>query len=174
MSPLSITKSLAMLALTLPAVMAKPLDTTRRSGPPQAINVVWSQSDFSTIAGPNGGNEYGHSSGFALLDEDGKTIWTSDYPDDHSPCYNTDGGRTFTLSADCMGSYQFHCEADFGGDPKHCAVLDTSGREINSADGDTDTNFIGIALSTDSQCGTNFILEPNKHCDPDASGFTVS
>ena len=55
---------------------------------------------FSTISGPSGGSQSGGYKGFAIINDNGEAIYDQAYPDDHSPCYNTDGGRTFTIEGD--------------------------------------------------------------------------
>lgn len=140
----------------------------------QVINAVWAVGGFSTISGPSG-NENGHSGGFSLIDQDGNTIYENSAPNDYSACQGNT--YTFTLSGGCFGSgqqYEFACSADFDGTPEHCAVLDSSSNELASADGNTDTNFIGIAISVDGYCGVSFALGENVSCLPDSEGFETS
>lgn len=140
----------------------------------QFLQVVWSTGHFSTIAPPSGGNMYGHDSGFAITDAQGNELWSAAFPGDHDPCYNTGGGRTFTLDSTCWRRpRQFRCEATAGGNPKNCEVYDIAGNSIVSAEGNTETHFIGIALAQDGSCGFTFILEAGELCD-DKATWTVS
>lgn len=43
------------------------------------------------------------------------------------------------------GAYQFHCEAAFDGTPDNCAVMDTVGSVLGSADG-TEGTFPALAF----------------------------
>ncbi|KAL5339933.1 hypothetical protein BJX70DRAFT_397175 [Aspergillus crustosus] len=138
----------------------------------ERLKVVWSQGSFSTITGPNG--ECGGSgvyNGFGIFNSDRVIIYDQAYPDDHSPCYNTGDGRTFTIEGDCWGSArQFHCLADFGGFPQDCSVLDASGNVLASGSGRTDTDFIGIAIGQDGTCVLEFDSEDNGTACPEDTG----
>lgn len=121
------------------------------------LKVIFSSGDFSTISGPAGGNTNGHYSGFAIVNDNGDAIYDNGFPDDHSPCYNTDGGRTFTIEGDCWSSPRtFHCEADFGGHPDNCEVKDGDGNSLGTGKGQTDTTFIGISIGQDASCVIEF------------------
>ncbi|KAL4938331.1 hypothetical protein BDV06DRAFT_226099 [Aspergillus oleicola] len=89
----------------------------------ERLKVVWSSGGFSTISGPAGGNTNKHYSGFAILNEDGDTVYDQPYPDNHAPCYNTGDGRTLTIEGDYWDTpRKFQCLADFAGDPESCEV----------------------------------------------------
>lgn len=136
----------------------------------QVINAVWSTTDFSTIGGATS-----NGAGFNLLDQDGNSIYSNDYPGDYAPCEG--GGHTFTLSGGCFAEgqqYEFECASNFDGTPQSCEVMDSSGNVLASANGDDSTSFIGIAIGTDGYCGTSFGLGENVECLPDSTGFTVS
>ncbi|KPM44947.1 hypothetical protein AK830_g1665 [Neonectria ditissima] len=140
----------------------------------QVINVVWSTTGFSTISGPSG-NENSHASGFSLIDQDGNTIYSNDYPGDYAPCQGN--GHTFTLSGGCFAAgqqYEFECTSKFDGSPESCQVLDSSSNVLGSAKGNEDTTFIGISIGQDGYCGTSFGLGENVQCLPDSEGFIVS
>lgn len=140
----------------------------------QTINAVWSTSGFSTISGPSG-SESAHGDGFSLIDEDGNTIFSESSPNGYVPCQG-DPGYTFTLSGGCFAQgqqYEFQCTSDFSGNPDSCKVLDSSSNTLATGEGDTDTDFVGIAVAQDGYCGTSFALNENVQCDPDSTGFTV-
>ncbi|KAJ5246326.1 hypothetical protein N7468_001309 [Penicillium chermesinum] len=122
------------------------------------VRVVFSAGDFSTISGPDGGSsQSGHYSGFAIVRDNGDAIYNNGNPDDHSPCYSTGGGRTFTIEGDCWASPRtFHCEADFAGHPKTCEVKDQNGNSLGTGEGQTDTTFIGISIGQDASCVVEF------------------
>ncbi|KAL4862793.1 hypothetical protein BDV12DRAFT_178353 [Aspergillus spectabilis] len=127
------------------------------------LKVVISQGTFSTITGPNGeGGGSGQYKGFAIFNEAGEAIYDQAYPDDHSPCYNTGDGRTFTIEGDCWATArQFHCESDFAGFPQNCDVRDADGNVLVSAQGQTNTDFIGIAIGQDGSCVMEFDSDDN-------------
>ncbi|KAL4906010.1 hypothetical protein BDW74DRAFT_177698 [Aspergillus multicolor] len=144
---MTLLKTTALLLLaTAPLAMA------------EHLKVVISQGTFSSVTGPNGeGGGSGQYKGFAIFNDAGEAIYDQAYPDDHSPCYNTDGGRTFTIEGDCWGSArQFHCESDFGGFPESCSVMDAGGNVLAEASGQTNTEFIGIAIGQDGSCVMEF------------------
>lgn len=121
------------------------------------LKVAFSAGAFSTISGSGTGSESGHYSSFAIINDDGTAIYDHGSPDDHSPCYNTGGGRTFTIEGDCWATpRQFHCEADFGGFPKSCSVMDADGNVLGEGEGKTDTTFIGISIGQDGTCVVEF------------------
>ncbi|KAL4962419.1 uncharacterized protein BDV14DRAFT_210579 [Aspergillus stella-maris] len=139
------TTLLTLLAATTPLVLA------------EHLKVVFSSGSFSTISGPAGGNTNGHYSGFAIVNDNGDAIYDNGFPDDHSPCYNTGDGRTFTIEGDCWSTPRtFHCLADFGGNPESCEVRDGDGNVLGSGDGQSDTTFIGISIGTDASCVVEF------------------
>lgn len=130
------------------------------------LKAVWSSGSFSSASGPSGGSQNGHYSGFALINDNGEAIYTQDYPDDHAPCYNTGGGREFTIEGDCWGTpRKFKCLSDFGGAPQDCEVKDGDGNSLGTGEGQTDTTFIGIAIGQDSTCVIEF--------DSDSGGCPV-
>ncbi|KAF4457677.1 hypothetical protein F53441_437 [Fusarium austroafricanum] len=134
------------------------------------LRAVWSQGDFSTISGPSGGSQSGHSSGFTILKDDGTAIYSQAYPDDHSPCYNTGDGREFTLGKDpCWKSERrFRCKSKFSGDPQSCEVKDKDGKSLGSGEGKTDTTFIGIAIAQDAACVVEFNTDDGEDCPKDS------
>lgn len=135
----------------------------------EKLQVVWSSGHFSTIAGPNGGNEFGHDSGFAVTNDKGQSYFDSAYPADHAPCYNTGDGREFKVMSSCWKAPRsFKCKSNFGGNPESCEVFDSVGNSLAKGKGNTDTKFIGIALTQSSSCGVNFELEADEHCDDKA------
>ncbi|GKT52176.1 uncharacterized protein ColSpa_12357 [Colletotrichum spaethianum] len=121
------------------------------------LRVVWSSGSFSTISGPAGGSQSGGYSGFAIINDADEAIYDQAYPDDHSPCYNTGDGRTFTIEGDCWDTPRvFHCKSDFGGSPKNCDVSTSDGNQLGSGTQQKDTNFIGIAIGIDASCVVEF------------------
>lgn len=142
--------------------------------PIQVINAEWSTGSFSTIAG-KAGNENGHSAGFSLLDENGKTIYSNGFPNDRTPCQQ--GGYTFKLSGGCFAGkqeYHFECTSAFDATPKSCEVRDADDNSLNSGEGNSDIEFVGIAVAENGYCGVSFPLNENVHCEPDSDGFNVS
>lgn len=139
----------------------------------QTINVIWSTGDFSTLSGPGGTNQIGHSTGFVLTDLDGNTIYSNEYPNDYRPCALE--GHTFTLTDGCFGDveYKFRC-ASKNGTPQSCEVLDSGDHVIASGEGDRDTDFFGIGIAQTGYCGTSFTMHKDLHCEPGSTGFTVS
>ena len=120
------------------------------------LKAVWSSGSFSTVSGPSG-NENGGYSGFAILNDAGEAVYDQPYPDDHAPCYNTGGGREFTIEGDCWSTARkFKCLSDFGGSPQNCEVKDADGNSLGTGDGKTDTTFIGIAIGQDASCVVEF------------------
>ncbi|KAE8418404.1 hypothetical protein BDV36DRAFT_295244 [Aspergillus pseudocaelatus] len=71
-------------------------------------------------------------------------------------------------------SFSFNCVSDFGGMPDHCAVLDVNGNELSSADGNSNFNFIGIAIAQDGFCGTSFELPEGADCQPGVTGIKAT
>ncbi|KAL4928047.1 uncharacterized protein BDV17DRAFT_298778 [Aspergillus undulatus] len=136
------------------------------------LKVVWSQGSFSTITGTNGeGGGAGSFKGFGIFNEAGTVIYDQAYPDDHSPCYNTGDGRTFTIEGDCWASpRQFYCMSDFAGFPETCKVLDASGNVLAEGSGQTNTEFIGIAIGQDGSCVLEFDSEDNGTTCPEDTG----
>jgi len=129
------------------------------------LKVVFSSGSFSSISGPSGGSQSGGYSGFAIINDAGDAIYDQSYPDGGAPCYQHDG-REFTIEGDCWKTPRiFHCVADFGGDPDSCEVKDGDGNVLGSGDGQSDTNFIGIAIGKDSSCVIEF--------DSDSDGCPV-
>lgn len=119
------------------------------------LKAVWSSGGFSTVAGTSG-NENGHYSGFAILNDAGEAVYDQAYPDDHAPCYTGDG-REFTIEGDCWSTARkFKCVAAFDGNPDNCEVKDANGNSLGTGDGKTDTTFIGIAIGQDSTCVVEF------------------
>lgn len=139
----------------------------------QTLQVVWTTSAFSTIAGPSG-NENKHTAGFAITDEKGVELYSEGHPGNRSPCYNTGGGRTFTVSSSCWSvPRRFWCESTFAGDPDKCGVYDTNDDLVNGGKGHTEFNWVGIAVTSSSGCGASLILNPDETCDSDAT-FEIS
>lgn len=135
------------------------------------LKVVFSAGDFSSISGPAGGNTNGHYGGFAIINDAGDAIYDNGTPDDHSPCYNTGDGRTFTIEGDCWGSpRQFKCKADFGGHPDTCEVLDGDGNSLGTGKGQTDTTFIGISIGQDASCVVEFDSDDTDQACPKDDG----
>ncbi|KAL4919455.1 hypothetical protein BDW62DRAFT_199770 [Aspergillus aurantiobrunneus] len=122
------------------------------------LKVVWSQGTFAAMTGPHGeGGGSGSHKGFAIINDAGEAIYDQAYPDDHSPCYNTGDGRTFTIEGDCWATArQFHCKSDFAGFPESCEVRDADGNSLGSGEGQTNTDFIGIAIGQDGSCVVEF------------------
>lgn len=118
------------------------------------LRVVFSAGGFSAVGGT------GNYNGFAIVNDNGDAIYDDNYPGDHAPCYNSGGGRTFTIEGDCWASPRvFHCLADFSGNPKNCEVRDVDGNVLGSADGDSDTSSSGISVGTDGACIVEFESE---------------
>lgn len=121
------------------------------------LRVVWSSGSFGAIGGPSGGGTNGGYTGFAILNDAGEAVYDQAYPDDHSPCYNTGDGRTFTIEGDCWDHARvFHCKSDFGGAPETCEVKGHDGTVLGSGTQQKDTNFIGIAIGIDATCVVEF------------------
>lgn len=142
----------------------------------QVLNAVWSFDTFSTISGPSG-NEHGYSGGFVLLKEDGGQVFHDANPGGGTPCANVGDGTIFSLTGGCLadgGEFRFKCRSGFDGQPEDCSVLDKNAHEINSGIGESNTNFIGIAISTEGWCGTSFELKEGVDCQPGVTGFKVT
>lgn len=122
------------------------------------LRAVWSAGSFSTITGPQGqGGGSGHSSNLTILNDDDVAIYEASYPADYSPCFHTDGGRTFEIEGDCWDTpFQFHCQSKLSGSPESCAVNDSAGKELGKGDGKSETTFIGIAIGIDATCVVEF------------------
>ncbi|GJC86394.1 hypothetical protein ColLi_09232 [Colletotrichum liriopes] len=121
------------------------------------LRVVWSSGSFGAIGGPSGGGTNGGYTGFAILNDAGEAVYDQAYPDDHSPCYNTGDGRTFTIEGDCWDNARvFHCKSDFGGAPETCEVKGHDGTVLGSGTQQKDTDFIGIAIGIDATCVVEF------------------
>ncbi|KAJ5514939.1 hypothetical protein N7463_004491 [Penicillium fimorum] len=132
----------------------------------ERLRVVWSSGGFSSISGPAGGSTSGQFEGFAILNEAGQAIFNQADPADHSPCYNTDDGREFTIEGDCWATpRKFKCKGNFGGHPETCEVKDGNGNSLGTGEGHTDTTFIGIAIGQDGSCVVEF--------DSDSDGCPV-
>lgn len=137
--------SVRSIALSTVAVLATAAQA-------EHLRVVWSSGSFSTVGGESGGYK-----GFAILNDAGEAIYDQSTPNDHSPCYNTDGGRTFTIDGDCWDTpREFHCESSFGGLPESCSVADGDGNVLGEGTGQKDTEFIGISIGQDSTCVVEF------------------
>lgn len=148
-------------------LLAASLSTTAVA---EHLRAVWSSGDFSTISGPSGGSQSGHSHGFTILKDDGTAIYSQGYPGDHAPCYNVDDGREFTLGNDpCWKSVRkFKCKSEFSGAPGSCEVKDKDGNSLGTGEGKTDTTFIGIAIAQDSACVVEFNTDDDENCPADA------
>ncbi|KAK5128788.1 hypothetical protein LTR85_000121 [Meristemomyces frigidus] len=123
----------------------------------QLLNFVFTSNDFNSFdadgdpapsdsierrGGVNatvlGKRDTAFGTGFSIIDQDGGIVYNAANPGGYSPCFNTGGGRTFTVSGGCFsGSYQFHCESNFDGTPNSCAAEDTSGAVLGSGEGNT-------------------------------------
>ncbi|KAJ4256089.1 hypothetical protein NW762_009165 [Fusarium torreyae] len=132
------------------------------------LRAVWSSGGFSTVSGPSG-NENGHYTGFAILNDDGVAIYTKAYPDNHAPCYSTGSGREFTLGNDpCWNQVRkFRCRCSLAGNPEACEVKDKDGNSLGTSEGKTDTTFIGIAIAQDATCVVEFDTEDGETCPKD-------
>ncbi|KAF5013360.1 hypothetical protein FDECE_607 [Fusarium decemcellulare] len=125
------------------------------------LRVVWPQGDFEAISGPSG-NEIGHYSGFTIVNDDGNSIYTQDYLDDHSPCYTGDG-REFTIEGGCWKqARKFKCICNIAGDPETCEIKDKDSNSFGTGYGQTYTTFIGIAISQESSCAVEFNTEDDE------------
>lgn len=62
---------------------------------PHYINAIWSRRDIESVD-LGGGNQIAHTTGFALTDESGNTIWSDSAPTGYTPCQAGDGS-TFTV-----------------------------------------------------------------------------
>lgn len=133
------------------------------------LKVAWSNGGFSTISGPGAGNENGHYSGFAVINDAGEAVYDSDYPDDHAPCYSTGDGREFNLEGGCWKNpRKFKCKSNLAGNPQSCEVLDKDGNSLAKGEGKTDTTFIGIAIGQDSTCVVEFDTDEDEDCPKDS------
>lgn len=147
----------------------------------QKLNAVWSSSSFGAIGPPGGSGSNGYSEGFNLLTEDGEVVFSSKYPGGYSACGNSNdshgqAGRTFRLSGGCFaegGEFEFHCYSE-SLNPDHCKVFNKDWITLAEAKGNTNTNFIGIAIGIDGYCGTSFELSDGVQCGADASGWVVT
>jgi len=158
MAPKILTALSALVLLAATAVHAEP----------QIINAVFSSGEFSGLGGS------GHSAGFALIDQDGTTIYEESYPGDHTPCQQYDG-RTFTVDMGCfVQTRTFNCKADFGGKPEHCSITGADGNLVMEADGTSDTKFNGISVGIDAACVVQFQFKPGEHCDADQTDVTIT
>ncbi|KAL4969931.1 uncharacterized protein BDV14DRAFT_209074 [Aspergillus stella-maris] len=127
------------------------------------LKVAWSAGSFSAI-----GDSTGNYDGFAIIRDNGDAIYNDGYPNDHSPCYNTGGGRTFLIEGDCWNTgRQFHCLGDNLGNPKNCEVRDADGNVLGSADAQSNTEFIGISIGTDATCVVEFESDDASECPVD-------
>lgn len=104
MAPSLILKAFLFTAVALvPAVYAQSN---------QALNFVFSSTDFNSIdadgdpapADPISKRDTAYGSGFYILDENDGVVYSSDAPGGYAPCFNTDGGRTFTVSGGCVST----------------------------------------------------------------------
>ncbi|KAF4333298.1 hypothetical protein FBEOM_12884 [Fusarium beomiforme] len=116
------------------------------------LRVVWSKGDFATISGPNGGNQNGHFSNFAIIDRNGDAIFTEAYPGGYAVC-QIDDGHEFAIEGMCWSApRKFHCVSNFAGNPESCEVKDSNGNSLGKAGGNTNWDFIGIAIASSSGC----------------------
>jgi hypothetical protein len=119
------------------------------------LRVGWSSGNFGAVGGPGGGAQTGRYDGFAIIRDDGEAIYSERYPSDYAPCLG--GGRTFEICGDCWDTcFRFQCTASFAGNPESCAVQDASGNVLGSGSATSDTEFIGIAIGTDTTCVVEF------------------
>lgn len=65
------------------------------------------------------------------------TVIYDSYPNDHSPCYNTENGCNFTIEGDCWNTpCVFHCLSDNLGGPKEYEVRDADGNVLGTSEGE--------------------------------------
>lgn len=160
-----------LLGLGLTSILST--TATAQSPDLQILQVVWATSSFSTISG-TAGNENKHNNGFAITDAEGVELYSEGFPGNNAPCFNTGGGRTFTMTSSCWSvPRRFWCEATFAGDPDKCGVYDTNDDLLDGGQGDTSFKWVGIATTTSSSCGAQLILNPDESCDSGAT-FEVS
>ncbi|KAF5579441.1 hypothetical protein FPCIR_11099 [Fusarium pseudocircinatum] len=133
------TTLLSLAALTSPALA-------------EHLRIVWSKGDFSTISGPNGGNQNGHWSNFAIIDKNGDAIFTDAYPGGYAAC-QIDDGREFAIEGLCWSApRKFLCVSNIAGNPQSCEVKDNNGNSLGKAEGNTNWDFIGIAIGSTGGC----------------------
>ncbi|KAF5536674.1 hypothetical protein FNAPI_11666 [Fusarium napiforme] len=95
------------------------------------LRIVWSKGDFSTISGPNGGNQNSHWSNFALIDKNGDAIFTEAYPGGYVAC-QIDVGREFAIEGICWSApRKFLCISNIAGNPQSCEVKDNDGNSLD-------------------------------------------
>ncbi|KAL5340007.1 hypothetical protein BJX70DRAFT_397244 [Aspergillus crustosus] len=115
------------------------------------LRVIFSAGGFSSIGGT------GNYDGFVIMNDAGDAIYNHSAPADHSPCYNTDEGRTFTIEGDCWDTPRtFHCLSDFAARPESCDVSDVDGNILGTGVGQRSTTFAGITIGIDASCVVEF------------------
>ncbi|KAH7150917.1 hypothetical protein DER46DRAFT_689540 [Fusarium sp. MPI-SDFR-AT-0072] len=111
------------------------------------LRIVWSEGDF-TISGPNGGNQKGHWNNFAIIDKNGDAIFTKVYPGGYTAC-QIDDGRKFAIEGIYWSApRKFLCVSNTAGNPQSCEVKDNDGNSLGKAEGNTNWDFIGIAIGS--------------------------
>ncbi|KAF4416071.1 hypothetical protein F53441_14567 [Fusarium austroafricanum] len=116
--------------------------------------LIYSRSDFATIAGPKGGNQFGHSSGITITDADGKELWNDKSPGGATSCANPN--MELKVKSSCWdGEYIFNCGCDVFARMQGCNVQTSGGRSFKG-EVDSSTQFIGIAISQTNICGASF------------------
>lgn len=127
------------------------------------LKVVFSAGSFSAVGGSSANYDE-----FAIIRDNGDAIYNNGNPNDHSPCYNTGNGRTFTIEGDCWNTRrQFHCLSDNLGGPKECEVRDADGNVLGSSEGKSDTSFAGISIRTDASCVVEVESDDASECPVD-------
>ncbi|KAF4982484.1 hypothetical protein FZEAL_1909 [Fusarium zealandicum] len=130
------------------------------------LRVVWSASHSNSIGPPSGDSS--HSSSFAVFNDAEEALYSADNPDDHSPCYNTGDGRTFSLTSGCWNQdYQFKCKSSFGGNPKKCEILDADGNSLAEGDSDVSESFRVISIDQEGSCVAEFDTGDDEGCSTD-------
>ncbi|KAJ5111417.1 hypothetical protein N7532_001952 [Penicillium argentinense] len=136
----------------------------------QEVVAVWSSSTFST-SGKTGTHNF--SAGFALVNQDGESIYSEAYPDGYNPC--TFVGQEFQLEKGCFGGawYSFRCQATQTGIPQQCEVRGPEGNTVGTGEGEDQTDFFGVGIAKSGACRVKFELVDGIACGADAAGFSA-
>ncbi|KAL4879988.1 hypothetical protein BJY04DRAFT_219790 [Aspergillus karnatakaensis] len=125
------------------------------------LRAAFSTGGFSGIGGT------GYYMGFAIIRDNGDAIYNDGTPNDHSPCFETDGGRFFTIGGSCWNTTRtFHCLSNVD-EVRTCSVDDENGNVLSEGTGMSDTTWIGISVGIDSTCVVEFESDDASECPVD-------
>jgi hypothetical protein len=136
----------------------------------QKVVALWAVGTWS-VAGGTGGNVNSWDSIFALLNEDGESIFQANLIDGYKSCIHV--GQDFQLGGACFGGawYGFQCSGNQIGNPEDCEVFGPDGESLAKGSSDDATDYFGLGISESGNCKVQFELAEGIECWPNSIGF---